>query len=337
MIKKTTEQFISESRLIHGEIYDYSKTVYRSLHDDLIIICPKHGEFVVNAGFHIRSRKAGKSIWNAGGCPNCKKQNKTRTSTLKSTEQFILEARNIHGELYDYTKTIYTGANNKIVVICRIHGEFSVYASQHIKKMAKINWNPCGCPKCGLQKTIDRNKIGKKSPEFFEMKARLIHGDRYQYFGDYTGSNKKVKIHCQKHGYFFQIASNHYRGSGCPSCKNSKGCLQIENILNKHGYFFIKEYKFDDCRGDHLPLLFDFFLPEQNIVIEYDGEQHFRPIKFHKKMIEDKTIQMFEKVKKYDNIKNEYCFANDIKMIRISYKDVKIAEEIIYTALLIQK
>jgi len=67
--------------------------------------------------------------------------------------------------------------------------------------------------------------------------------------------------------------------------------------------------KFDGCINiNKLP--FDFYLPEKNICIEYDGEQHFRNI------FSDKS---FKETKINDNIKDEFCIKNNIFLIRIPY------------------
>ena len=74
------------------------------------------------------------------------------------------------------------------------------------------------------------------------------------------------------------------------------------------------EYTFNDCKYKKL-LRFDFYLPDYNCCIEYDGEQHFKESTFFREDLKE--------IQKRDNIKNEYCKQNDIKLIRIPYTDLK--------------
>lgn len=95
---------------------------------------------------------------------------------------------------------------------------------------------------------------------------------------------------------------------------NSKGEKQISEILEKLNIKFKREYKFDNCKNINV-LSFDFYLPDYNFCIEYDGKQHYEPNDFFG------GINSFEKIKHNDKIKNEYCKNNNIHLIRIRYDD----------------
>lgn len=122
-------------------------------------------------------------------------------------------------------------------------------------------------------------------------------------------------------GHIFKRAShNIYQNGGakCPKCinKESIGSETITKWLDEKGFYYIKEYRFSDCRNIR-PLPFDFYLPDHDICIEYDGEQHFRPVRhLGGKDHYDKTV-------KNDKIKNDYCRDNNIELIRISYYENK--------------
>lgn len=92
------------------------------------------------------------------------------------------------------------------------------------------------------------------------------------------------------------------------------------NILQKTILFFFNEYTFPDCR-DKNPLPFDFFLPEYNLCIEYDGEQHFKPVRFSKTMSDEDMTKKLEITQIHDDIKNKYCHEHGLILIRISYTD----------------
>ena len=144
-------------------------------------------------------------------------------------------------------------------------------------------------------------------------------------------SGLKVKWKCHKCNYEWETSVSHRvkDNSGCPQCslKISKGETIIYNYLNQNNIKFKKEAIFKDCR-DKKPLPFDFYLPNQNICIEYDGIQHFEPVNFGIGTYED-AIDKFITTQEHDKIKNEYCKQHSITLIRISYKDKNNIEEIL--------
>ena len=153
-----------------------------------------------------------------------------------------------------------------------------------------------------------------KNLKFIE-KAKKVHSDRYDYsLVDYSGFNKKVKIICHIHGEFEQTPQNHLKGQNCPICKESKGEYKIRELLDNNQIKFIPQYKFDNCKNI-LPLPFDFYLPDYNICIEYNGIQHYKPIEhFGGK-------ERFILQQKCDKIKFDYCEINKINLIIIKYNE----------------
>lgn len=220
---------------------------------------------------------------------------------------FIEKAIEIHKNKYDYSFVIYKNSRIKINIVCPIHGLFEQTPSSHLSKR--------GCIKCtGL------NKLTTKE---FIKKANIKHDNKYNYsLVKYENSHTKIKIICPLHGVFNQIAYSHLAGIGCSSCSSSKGELEIKKFLDKNNINYIRQHKFVDCKNQK-PLSFDFYLPKGNTCIEYDGEQHFRPVKNFGGEIG------FLKTKKFDSIKNEYCKKNNIKLIRIKYNDNKDLKELI--------
>ena len=110
------------------------------------------------------------------------------------------------------------------------------------------------------------------------------------------------------------LLNGHTQSCGCVG---SLGEQKLSKILTQLGYSFITQYKFNNCRNPDTnhQLRFDFYLPDYNCCIEYDGEQHFKDTSgwFNH--------YSFEKLKQRDDIKNKYCQNNNIKLIRISYTD----------------
>ena len=155
-------------------------------------------------------------------------------------------------------------------------------------------------------------------------KINNLHGNNFKYdLSNFKNLHTKIKIECKKGHIFNQKISNHLQGKGCPICRESLGERAISNFLEKNNISHIKQKKFKDCKFiNQLP--FDFYLPDYNLCIEYDGIQHFKPMKMFGGEKE------FKKTKIKDDIKNKYCSEHNIKLIRIS--DInKINEELFNT------
>lgn len=129
-----------------------------------------------------------------------------------------------------------------------------------------------------------------------------------------SGANRSVWWICSKCKHEWKaIVSSRTSGGGCPICnKSSKTELYINDYLQMKGITFIKEHKFIDCRVKDL-LIYDFYLPEFNILIEVDGSQHF----YYKSKFG--SLEEWEKRKRYDNLKNQYCIDEGIPLLRIPY------------------
>ena len=130
--------------------------------------------------------------------------------------------------------------------------------------------------------------------------------------------HKYLKCKCIIDGYVWTIREDHLNsGHGCPICRNSIGEKRIKKYLIERGIEFIPQYSFSDCKYKKA-LVFDFYLPELNVCVEYDGIQHFQPVDFAGKGKEWAKKQ-FEESKLRDEIKNSYCKSHNIKILRIKY------------------
>jgi hypothetical protein len=287
-IKLTIEEYIYKCNIIHKNKYDYSLTSYKNSEGKVIVICPTHGQFVIRASNHKRGV----------GCKKCADE-LNRYNRL-DTEEFIKRSKNIHGDTYDYSVSNYIGIHTNIEIICKEHGIFEQLPNNHFKKL--------GCPKCSGIKRLDTDE--------FITKSKDVHGDKYDYsLVNYINNRTKVNIICIKHGIFSQSPSSHINNSsGCPYCCSSKGENLIKNYLNNININYIHQHKFADCKDKKI-LSYDFYLPDYNLCIEYDGLQHFKPIKRFG------GLEGFNIVKKHDKIKNIYCKSNDIMLLRIKYND----------------
>ena len=277
--KNDLETFVFKSKNIYGDIYDYSLVDYINSNTPVKILCKTHGEFIVEPHYFLYAKK---------GCIYC-------NTKYKNLEFFIEDAVKIHGSKYRYEIIDYLTKHSYITVVCQKHGKFAQKIYSHLEGY--------GCSKCQ-----DDNR--RKSIGTFIEQAKNVHGNKYDYSEvEYYNTNTKVKIKCDKHGFFYQRPKQHLNSEGCPSCNESKGEKTVREFLIKNNIKYIPQMKFDGCINiNKLP--FDFYLPEKNICIEYDGEQHFRNI------FGDKS---FKETKINDNIKDEFCIKNNISLIRIPY------------------
>ena len=213
----------------------------------------------------------------------------------RTTEEFIILANEKHINKYDYSLVEYLGDKIKVKIICPYHGVFEQRPTNHLSSNQ-------GCPKCNKKKCFT-------NLEFID-KAKKIHGDKYDYsLVEYFDSKTKVKIICSTHGEFEQKINDHLYGNGCPICKESKGERGVRIYLNDNNINYKPQHRFSDCR-DKNPLPFDFYLPEYNTCIEFNGKQHYTYLKFF-----HKSKYYYKKQVKRDNIKKEYCANNNINLI----------------------
>jgi predicted RNA-binding Zn-ribbon protein involved in translation (DUF1610 family) len=195
---KTTEQFVRDAKEKHGELYDYSLTEYINAHTSVTIICRIHGEFPQRPNDHLTGK--GK------GCPKCGGINRS-DRRRKPLEMFIKEAKEKHGDVYDYSLVKYVNTSTKVTIICPQHGEFRQRPCDHLRY---------GCRKCGLISNFDKRR---KSLEMFIKEAKEKHGDIYDYsLVKYVNVDTKVFIVCYRHGAFQQRPGDHITGHGCPEC-----------------------------------------------------------------------------------------------------------------------
>lgn len=296
--RKTTAEFIQEAKQIHGNKYDYSKVNYINGSSKICIICPTHGEFWQNARSHLKGH----------GCPKC-------NGGIKSTtEDFIKKAKKLYNNKYDYSKVKYINNYTKVCIICPEHGEFWTTPNTHLDNHA--------CPKCS---NLIKNH-NKYSLEDFIDKANKIHNNRYSYKKVHYINNKThVIITCPIHGDFKQRPDKHLIGQGCPKCNHSHGENEVERILisNNIKYECQHVIEIDKNINPSGKAYIDFYLPDYNIFIEYNGEQHYVNRKHFGGRID------FERQKDRDIFVRNYCKENNIRLLEIPYTENNIQECII--------
>lgn len=289
MKKLTTDEFVKRAKKVHGDKYDYSKSIYNGQKEKVTIICPIHGEFQQSPVGHIDNHQ---------GCPKCSGKEHYKQDT------WIQKAKEIHGDKYIYEKTEFKTQHSKVTITCPKHGDFIQMAHSHIEGY--------GCPKC---RSDENHKRFKKSVEQFILDARKVHGDKYDYSKvEYVNANTKVCIVCPTHGEFWQTPVGHINNfEGCPFCRESKMEEYLSRLLNENGYVFEREKSFDWLVFKNNMEL-DFYLPEYNLVLEVQGGQHFFPMK------QFGGEDAFIKIRNRDKKKYELLSENGIGVLYILSK-----------------
>lgn len=284
----TKNEFLNRVENIHKNKYSYinlfDKLTYR---DEILIKCNEHGIFKQKVGSHL----------NGQGCKKCFSKKESL-----GLNNFIYRSNIIHNNKYNYSLVNYINNKIPVTIICPEHGQFNQRPDSHLKGN--------GCPKCANE--LKRNKF--KKDNIIEL-FKIVHKNKYDYsLTNYVNNKTKIKIICPIHGIFEQNPYNHLKGFGCNICNISSGEKKIMELLDALNIKYIRQKTFPDCKM-HKKLYFDFYLPEKNICIEYDGPQHFIPIEHwggEKGLYEQK---------KRDEFKNNYCAKNNIKLIRIKFDE----------------
>lgn len=300
---RTSEAIIRDFVNDHGGIYDHIDIL-----DDTTIVyfyCIKHTkDGLISSRWDVLSRR--KNV-----CRKCSGRDLT-------TQDYINDVAKLHPDTEILDE--YKNHMNYIPCRCKVCGfEWSVRAGQ--LRAERIR----GCPKCGRE--IARAKR-TKSLDQFVSELHSVNED-LEVIGEYNGTHSFIRCRCKIHDRIFEsMPCNLLNGTAtCPACsrKMSKMERSVGAILNELGISHISQYRFDDCRGEKFALPFDYYLPDYNVAIEYDGAQHFEPIDYFG------GIEQYELRKQHDRIKDEYCIEHNIVLIRIPYYESKNLREYIIT------
>ena len=196
--KVTQEEVIERFKMVNGDRYDYSKVVYGTMAEKVIIGCRIHGMWLQSPLKHLTGRQ----------CPKCADISRLKKKRSNS-EDFIKKATKIHGDFYNYDKVKYVNNYTKVIICCPIHGEWLQAPMKHL--------DGNGCPTCGKTKNKGKDQVGQRK---FIKEAKEKFGDLYDYsevrFRSIKGG---VKILCATHRLYTQTPKTHLsdRG-GCPTC-----------------------------------------------------------------------------------------------------------------------
>lgn len=275
------EEFISKAQEVHGEDYNYSEIKeYKNGKEPVKIFCNKcHNYFFQTPSAHLAGN----------GCPICN----GGTNKLKFDNIRFIEKCKIKFPELDYSKTEYTGCNQKTTFICPKHGEFIVRAD-FLR----------GCPACIKEKKLEAERTKIKSDIEERWGIELL--EPFIGFYNYNPKSlKKYSFKCLNCGNVFQQGIRWNRNMSCPMCHpishgSSKGEIELYNLFLTTGYKVLHNDR-KQLDGKEL----DIFLPELNFAIEYDGAY------WHNK--------------EEDELKNKICQQKGIKLFRVD--DAKFTKD----------
>lgn len=226
--------FIEKSEKKHGDKYDYSKVNYIDAKTKVIIICYIHGQFELTPNKHLSRGDGCKKC----GREQCAIKQRSTTDYFKQNAQLIHVDKN-NNPIYIYEKTIYVDSKTKVIITCRIHGDFQQIPHNHLSGN--------GCVKCRNDNSGSSQRL---TNEEFIQQSILVHMDEtgipiYGYdYVKYINSHDDVIITCRKHGNFNQRPNNHLNGATCPHCNNEKSSERQRKPIEE----FIQQSK--EIHGD---------------------------------------------------------------------------------------
>ena len=277
--RKTTEEYIEECK---QENYDLPIEEYVNNSTKIKHKCSKcNNIYEQQPNNHLRGQ----------GCPLCG-NNKKGLSIKKTTKQYLQECKQ---KGLDLPIESYVDSLTKIKHICIKGHIYLQVPHDHLKGF--------GCSICSGNK----QKTPKEYYKLCKSKGLDLPIE------DYINNHTKIKHKCSKGHIYEQVPSDHLYGKGCPKCKQPKGEKYIQNYLDKHKIKYTPQKKFKGLKDKAL-LSYDFYLPNQNVLIEYQGEQHFESVSFNGKDYTD-----LEKQQYHDRLKRDYAKENGYKLLELHY------------------
>ena len=241
------------------------------------------------------------------GCMICGGKSKQDTKTfIDSLPQNVIENVKIIGE--------YSNAHEKILCLCKKCGN---------KWMGNITVLKRGglCPICSHGEAGYKKR---KTKNDFIAQIKKINKN-INIIGEYSTAFDKIKCGCKICGHIWEaLPINLLKGCGCPNCKTSHGEKKINKFLSEHNIKYIPQHKFSGLKGVGNRLLsYDFYLPDYNLLIEFQGEQHERSVEYFG------GEDQFKIQQEHDKRKREYSKSHNINLLEIWYYDEDNIEEIL--------
>ena len=224
---KEASSFLAKAKKVHGDKYTYNKEDYVCSRTLMPMVCSAHNiRFEQRPSAHLQGQ----------GCPDCGKEDAIKNSTLSFSE-FLSKSKDVHGDFYDYSDTVYKNCQTPCNITCRIHGEFKIRPNNH--------FHGFGCPLCA--KEVKRLDYEKAFLDKVRSDERYMHLDFSK--SKYSNNRTRVDVYCKTHEEWFTATPNRLLDvSGVCGCKVCASISQnrwslsalskIPNIRKKVGHFY---------------------------------------------------------------------------------------------------
>ena len=237
---------------------------------------------------------------NGTGCPKCAISRRAKEQT-KPHHEYVGEVEKLVGKEYDVIGK-YEGTDSPVLMKHNLCGESFETRPHNFLRGTR-------CPKCN-------GGVRKKTTEYFKQEVSDVSDGEYEFIDEYIDNRRNHKFKHIECGRVFETSPDSFlnQNTRCTHCFFlSNGETEIQKTLERLGVYFVQEKSFDDLI--HIgKLRFDFYLPEVNLCIEFDGRQHFESIPHWGGNL------ALEETQKRDIIKNNYCLDNNINLLRIKHK-----------------
>lgn len=280
---------------------------YRGVNNPLPLMCQIHGKQFLS----ISQLRTGCM------CPKCGSE-KRRLGTTRTIDEVNEIVSSKHNNILLNKQEYINGNVRNMKIQCGICNNVFITSITSYKHSNGY------CPLCAKKVNTDQRKLSIasiKNIATFNGKCYVVNPEEYHDI--YAKNLEFICTCCGKH--FVNNLANYKCGYGvCPKCSHrvSRGEYIIANILEQYNIRFEQEKRFDECR-DQKPLPFDFFIPSKNLLIEFDGEQHY------KKMRTFDTDESFAKRQYHDKLKTEFCKNSKIDLLRIPYWEIENISKIL--------
>ena len=293
--KPILDTFKNRMHELYGSKYTFVWSDFKNRYSQIRFTCKQHGT----------QQRSARVLLEGKGCAYC--------NGKFYPPDWIKNARAVHGEKYEYDDSRPPQTVADIIRYkCPTHGWQETRYDCHVLQ-------GCGCALCaGVQNKIPAEDRKQRWIE----RCRKKFNDRFDYSQfEYVDNDTKGTIICREHHCsFITDPWTHLRGSGaCPLCSSSKGEALIRTWLENNKVKFDTQYKLPNenmfCKRQHL--LVDFYLPDLNLIIEMNGEQHYQYVEhFHTKdwTFEDQQIR--------DETLRVYCRDHRINLLEIKYNEI---------------
>ena len=302
----TLDTFKNRMHELYGDKYTFVWSDFNNKQSLIRFTCKEHGE----------QRRSVTGLLDGKGCAYC--------NGKFYPPDWIKNARAVHGEKYEYDESRPPQRVSDIIRYkCPVHGWQETRYDCHVLQ-------GCGCALCA---GVQNNLSAEDRKQIWIKKCRERFPGKFSYRDVvYVNNDTPVKIYCKEHHITFETTPDtHLRGTGaCPLCTRSVGEVEIFKWLSEHAIPFETQKVIPNenmfCKRHYL--VADFYLPDINLIIEMNGEQHYQPVEhFNTKdwTFEDQQIR--------DDTLRAYCKTHKISLLEIKYDKIDKIPQILSKAI----